>query len=302
MKALVFNNYREQFDKFNESLKLEVVDFEVIKFKNGEGKILVNDSVKGEDVIIFSDFNNITYYSYKGKKREYSKDEYYVELKRLISALDLAKSISVFLPLMYECRQNSNNEGESKDYEMFVKDLKAMGVKNIITFENHGTHKNVKSYSLAKLFSESEYDVVVSPDKGGKNRAKEYSEILKCDLYHFDKKRDLTHLEDGSNPISEYGGESYDFTNKRVLIVDDILDSGKTIIKALENINRAKNIDVFVAYPLFSKGLKLFKKACKNKSFNKIYISNLINVDKKVLKSKFVEVVDTSSLVGEVVR
>ena len=302
MKALVFNNYREQFDKFNESLKLEVVDFEVIKFKNGEGKILVNKSVKGEDVVIFSNFNNATYYDYKGKKREYSKDEYYVELKRLISALDLAKSISVFLPLMYECRQNTNNEGESKDYEMFVSDLKSMGVKNIITFENHGTHKNVKSYSLNKLFKNKKYDVVVSPDKGGEKRASEYSKIMKSDLYHFDKKRDLTHLEDGSNPISEYGGTKYDFANKNVLIVDDILDSGKTIIKALENIKGARDVDIFVAYPLFSKGLKEFKKAYKNKLFNKIYIGNLINIDKKVLKSKFVEVLDCTREVGEVIR
>ena len=302
MKALVFNNYREQFDKFNESLKLEVIDFEVIKFKNGEGKILVNKSIKGEDVVIFSNFNNATYYDYKGKKREYSKDEYYVELKRLISALDLAKSISVFLPLMYECRQNANNEGESKDYEMFVSDLKAMGVKNIITFENHGTHKNVKSYSLNKLFKDKKYDVVVSPDKGGEKRASEYSKIMKSDLYHFDKKRDLTHLEDGSNPISEYSGNEYDFNDKNVLIVDDILDSGKTIIKALENIKGSKSVDIFVAYPLFSKGLNEFKKAYKNKLFNKIYISNLINIDKKVLKSKFVEVLDCRWEVGEVIR
>ena len=143
MKAIVFNNYLKQFKNINKYLNADVVNFDIIKFKNGEGKIVLNESVNGEDVVIFSDFTYPLTYKYKGKKRLYSSDEYYVELRRLINALDKPNNVSVFLPLMYECRQNALNDCESKDFEMFVSDLKHLGVDRIITFEAHGTHKKV---------------------------------------------------------------------------------------------------------------------------------------------------------------
>ena len=241
-------------------------------------------------------------YKYRGKKRVYSSDEYYVELRRVINALDNPKSISVFLPLMYECRQNALNDGESKDFEMFISDLKHLGVNRIITFEAHGTHKKVESYSLASLFSEYKYDVVVSPDNGGKKRAEEYAKVLGAHLCVFSKKRDLTKIVDGSNPIVEYFSEDYDFANKRVLIVDDILDSGTTLISALTDIEGASRVDICVCYALFNKGLKNFKRAYKDKLFSKIYTSDLIYLNKQVKKCEFVEVLDTGKLVSEVIQ
>ena len=86
MKAIVFSNYKNQFERINKYLNASEVKANFIKFRNGEGKVTINESVKGEDVIIFSDFTYPSAYIYKGKKREYSKDEYYVELKRVISA------------------------------------------------------------------------------------------------------------------------------------------------------------------------------------------------------------------------
>lgn len=302
MKALVFDNYAEKFDILNRYLNIDIINFEIVKFKNGEGKIILKDSVKDEDIIIFSDFSFSTSYMYLNKKRYYSKDEYYVELKRLISALDKPKSISVFLPLIYQCRQNSNNERESKDYLLFINELKNMGVDNIVTFEAHGEDSLVNSYSLASLFKDKNYDVVVSPDEGGVKRSKEYSKILKCDDTYFSKRRDLNVVIDGSNPISEYVVTKYDFTNKDVLIVDDILDSGSTLIKAIENIKNAKKIDIFVAYPLFSKGVKIFKKLVKSNKLNKIYVSDLIHLDKKIINCDYIEVVECGKLICEVLK
>lgn len=301
MKAIVFDNYIKQFKNINKHLNAKVVDFEIIKFKNGEGKTILKESVKDEDVVIFSDFTCPLKYKYKGKKRVYSSDEYYVELRRVINALDKPNSVSVFLPLMYECRQNAINDCESKDFEMFISDLKHAGVDRIITFEAHGTHKKVESYSLASLFSEFKYDVVVSPDNGGKKRAEEYSKVLGADLCVFSKKRDLTKIVDGSNPIIEYFSEDYDFTNKRVLIVDDILDSGTTLISALTDIEGASQVDICVCYALFNKGLKNFKRAHKDNLFNTLYTSDLIYLRKDVKRSKFVEVLDTGKLVSEVI-
>ena len=302
MKSLVFENYRDRFEKLNVYLKSKEIPFEIIKFKSGEGKILIKGDLKGEDVVIFSDFSFPLTYKYLSKNRVYSRDEYYVELKRLISAIDDSKSISVVLPLIYACRQNSHNYHESKDYEMFIDDLKHMGVDNIITFESHGEDKNVKSYSLSSLITFNNYDVVVSPDKGGIDRARVYAKSLNCDLSHFEKKRDLSHLENGINPIIDYKGNDYNFEKKKVLIVDDILDSGKTIVNAIEHINIADRIDVFVAYPLFSKGIKEFKRLYKQNKLNKIYVSNLIYIDKKLLKNDFIEVIDTSKLVSEILK
>ena len=126
MKAIVFDNFKDKFEEINKYLNVESISFEIIKFKNGEGKVVIKEDVSNEDVIIFSDFHSKTTYTYLGKKREYSKDEYSVELKRVVSALDNAKSISVYLPLIYSSRQNSNNPGESKDYLMFINELEYM--------------------------------------------------------------------------------------------------------------------------------------------------------------------------------
>lgn len=302
MKALVFNNYQDKFNLINQYLKIEQVEFQIIKFKNGEGKIVINGDIENEDIIIFSDFSNHLTYNYLNKKRKYSSDEYYVELKRLISACDKTKSISVFLPLIYESRQNSNNVNESKDYLVFIKDLKALGVTNIITFEVHGDENEVKSFSYAPLFKDKQYDVVVSLDKGGKNRAKEYSKLLNCDLVIFNKVRDLKKLIDGYNPIKEYIKQDYDFKNKKVLIVDDILDSGSTLINGLKQINQASLVDIFICYPLFSKGSREIEKLFKQNKFRKIYVSDLIKINNKIRKNKFIEVLKDNEYLSEIIK
>ena len=302
MKAFVFANYQEKFNELNKKLNWEQIEFQSIKFKNGEGKIVINNSVKDEDVIIFSDFSYSTSYKYLSKKRKYSKDEYNVELKRLISALDNPKSITLYLPLMYQSRQNAENEKESKDFLLFVNELVNLKVNKIITFEAHGNDEEITSYSLSKIFTNRKYDVVVSPDAGGYSRAKEYSKTLKCEDTCFKKMRDLSTFIDGGNPISKYQKSRYDFTNKNVLIVDDILDSGKTIINAIERIDNASKIDVFITYPLFSNGVKEFKKLYKSKKLNKLYISDLIHIDNKILKYDFIEVVNTDFLVCEILK
>ena len=302
MKAIVFNNYKEKFIEINKYLGCEVIEFECIKFNNGEGKVVLKGDISNQDIVIFLDFSAREEYIYRHKKREYSKDEYYIELRRVISCLDNAKSISLVLPNIYASRQNSNNKNESKDYEIFINDLINLGVNNIISFECHGSDKRVKSYSLASMFNHSEYDVVVSPDEGGVNRASEYSDVLKCETYHFKKIRDLTKFINGGNPIKDYRGSKYNFINKNVLIVDDILDSGATLINAIKMIKGANKVDVFIAYPLFNNGVKEFKKLVKNNKLNKIYISNLISFNKKLLKYDFIEVIDCSELVSDVVK
>jgi len=301
MKALVFENYVNNFELINKRLNIEKINYEIIKFKNGEGKVVINDEVNNEDIIVFSDFSFPTLYKYKNEKRSYSKDEYYVELRRVLSALSEAKTISVFLPLVYQSRQNAIKKNESKDYEMFINDLVNLRVKNIITFENHGSDSRIVNYSLNKLFSNKHYDVVVSPDEGGIDRAREYAKVLKCNSFHFSKVRDLSKIIDGGNPIKEYNGE-YDFNNKKVLIMDDILDSGKTLIKAINKIDNANAVDVFIAYPLFNNGIKEFKKLVKINKLNKIYVSNLINLDKHIIKNKFIEVIDCTDYINEVLK
>lgn len=302
MKAIVFENYKDKFEKVNKYLRIEKVDFEIVKFKNGEGKVIIKDKIDNQDIIIFSDFSNHLEYNYLNKKRKYSSDEYYVELRRVISACNKAKSINVFLPLIYESRQNSNNDNESKDYLMFIKDLKILGVNNIITFEVHGEEKEVKSFSYAPVFKNREYDVVVSLDKGGESRAREYSELLDCNLVVFNKVRDLNTIIDGSNPIKDYSKSDYDFSDKKVLIVDDILDSGSTLINGLMQINNASLIDVFICYPLFSKGSKFVEKFIKENKLNTIYISDLIKINNKLLKKEYIKVVDDNEYISKVIK
>jgi phosphoribosylpyrophosphate synthetase len=206
------------------------------------------------------------------------------------------------LPLIYQSRQNAIKENESRDYHLFIEELKNLNVDKIISFELHGDDEFVNSYSLASLFASSNYDVVVSPDAGGVNRASKYAQVLNCENTGFSKVRNLSVLTNGSNPIEEYKASEYNFDNKKVLIVDDILDSGKTLINAIKKIDNANKIDVFVAYPLFTSGIKEFSRLVKSGKLNKLYISNLIHIDKKVLKHKFIEVINTDELVSKIIR
>ena len=268
------------------------------RFGNGEGKGLIKDSVRGLDLYILCDVGayNCTYNMY-GHEVPMSPDDHYMDLKRTIAAVGgKAKRITVIMPLLYGGRQHRRSARESLDCAYALQQLRAMGVKNIITFDAHDprvmnavplmSFDNVMpTYQVLKCllhhvpdvnFSK-EHFLVVSPDEGAMNRNMYYSSVLGCNLGMFSKRRDYSRVVNGRNPIvaHEYLGE--DVKGKDVFIADDIIASGESMLDIGYELKMrgAKNIFTCATFPLFTAGLDKFDKAYNDGIIKAVLGTNL---------------------------
>ena len=172
-----------------------------------------------------------------------------------------------------------------------------MGVKNVITFDAHdprianaiplaGFDDVQPTYQMIKALSHAVADVkfnkldtvVISPDEGGMSRCMYYSSVLQLDLGMFYKRRDYSRVVDGKNPIVAHEYLGRDVDGKDVIIIDDMISSGESIIDVATKIKNmgAKRIFVFSSFGLFVNGLEVFDKAYENGIINKIFTTNLI--------------------------
>ncbi len=272
------------------------VDVECPRFGSGEGKGLLHQSMRGHDVYIICDVFNygVTYKMY-GQTVPMSPDDHFADLKRIIGALGgKARRINVIMPMLYEGRQHKRSSRESLDCALALQELTAMGVTNIITFDAHDPRvqnaiplhgfENVRcTYQMIKAFMNTVDDIdlnnltIVSPDEGGMSRAMYYSSVLKLDLGMFYKRRNYSVIVNGRNPIEahEYLGKSVE--GKDVIIVDDMISSGDSVIEVAEKLKErgAKRIFVFATFGLFCNGLENIDKAYADGSISKIFTTNL---------------------------
>ncbi len=291
-----------------------LVSAECPRFGTGEGKGLVHESLRGHDVYIISDpFNHGVIYCMYGKEVPMSPDDHFADLKRVIGAIaGKARRISVIMPMLYEGRQHKRSSRESLDCALMLQELHNMGVANIITFDAHdarvqnaiplGGFDNVQAtYQMIKALVKNETDIsinkddimIVSPDEGGMHRCMYYSSVLKLDLGMFYKRRNYSVVVDGRNPIEahEYLGRSV--KGKDVIIVDDMISSGDSVIEIGKKLKErgAKRIFVFATFGLFSAGLDVFDKAYEEGSINRVYTTNLIyRVPELAVREWYIEV------------
>ena len=254
------------------------------RFQSGDAKGLVKASTRGDDIYIFVDPGNYSVtYNLFGYENHLSPDDHFQNLIRLIQAVSgRAHRISVIMPSLYGGRQHRRVSRESLDCAYALQQLRAMGVKNIITFDAHDprvmnavplmSFDNVMpTYQVLKCllhhvpdvnFSK-EHFLVVSPDEGAMNRNMYYSSVLGCNLGMFYKRRDYTRVVNGRNPIvaHEYLGDSVE--GKTVFVADDIIASGESMLEVATNLKErgAKRIIANATFPLFTSGLEKFDKA-----------------------------------------
>ncbi len=272
------------------------VDVECPRFGSGEGKGLLHQSLRGHDVYIICDVFNygVTYKMY-GQTVPMSPDDHFADLKRLIGAIGgKARRINVIMPMLYEGRQHKRSSRESLDCALALQELVGMGVTNIITFDAHDARvqnaiplhgfENVRcTYQMIKAFISNVEDIdlsnlsIVSPDEGGMGRAMYYSSVLKLDLGMFYKRRNYSVIVNGRNPIEahEYLGKSVE--GKDVVIVDDMISSGDSVIEVAEKLRErgAKRIFVFATFGLFCNGLDNIDKAYADGNITKVFTTNL---------------------------
>ena len=290
------DNYLKEWRRSDESF---IVDAKCPRFGSGEAKGLVTQSLRGHDVYIISDcFNYGVTYEMYGQTVPMSPDDHFQDLKRVIGAIGgKARRISVIMPMLYEGRQHKRSTRESLDCALALQELAKMGVSNFITFDAHdprvqnaiplngfddvrATYQMIKS--LIKCYPDISLEkddiMMISPDEGGMGRCMYYSSVLGVDLGMFYKRRNYTVVVNGKNPIEahEYLGKSV--KGKDVIIVDDMISSGESILDVGLQLKQrgAKRIFVFATFGLFCNGLELFDKAYADGTITKIFTTNLI--------------------------
>ncbi len=296
----------------------------VPRFGSGEAKGQILESVRGTDLYILVDVCNYSLtYSLCGHENHMSPDDHYQDLKRIIAAVGgKARRITVIMPFLYESRQHKRTSRESLDCALALQELVRMGVDNIITFDAHdprvqnaiplhgfetvqpayqfikGLLRNVKDLQI-----DSKHMMVISPDEGGMQRAIYIANVLGLDMGMFYKRRDYTRIVNGRNPIvaHEFLGSSVE--GKDMIIIDDMISSGESMIEtaAALKARKAGRIFVFSTFGLFTNGLEKFDKAYEEGIIDRILTTNLIYQTPELLQREWYISCDMSKYIAYII-
>lgn len=268
------------------------------RFSSGDGKGIINDTVRGYDLFFIVDVGNYSCtYNYFGKENHMSPDDHFQDLKRLIQAASgKAHRVNVIMPMLYGGRQHRRSYRESLDCAFALQELQNMGVANVVTFDAHdprvqnavpimGFDNLMPSYQVLKKMFRSFPDLstdrddfmVVSPDEGALNRNMYYASVLGVELGMFYKRRDYSRVVEGRNPIVAHEYLGSDVEGKDVFISDDIISSGESMLDIAYNLKarKAKRIFAYATYAIFTNGLGTFDKAYQDGFINGVFGSNL---------------------------
>ena len=294
-----------------------VVSASTPRFGSGEGKGVLNDSIRGYDLYIMVDVCNYSIeYSLCGTTNHMSPDDHYADLKRVIAAAGgKARRINVIMPFLYESRQHKRSGRESLDCALMLQELTAMGVENIITFDAHDprVHNSIPlkgfesvscTYQFIKylllgvddLHIDSEHMMVISPDEGGMGRAVYFANVLGLDMGMFYKRRDYTKIVNGRNPIVAHEFLGTNVEGKDVIIIDDMISSGESMIDVASELKKRGASRVFCAttFGLFTNGFKKFDEAYENGIIDRILTTNLVYQPSELLSKPWYINVDMS--------
>ena len=275
-----------------------IIEPHIPRFGSGEAKCVINQSVRGYDLYIMVDVTNYSMtYSLCGHTNHMSPDDHFADLKRVIAAVGgKARRITVILPFLYESRQHRRTARESLDCPLALQELYNMGIDNIITFDAHdprvmnaiplnGFENVMPSYQFIKgilknvkdLTIDAEHLMIISPDEGAMSRAVYFSNILGVDMGMFYKRRDYSTIVNGKNPIvaHEFLGDSVE--GKDVVIIDDMISSGESMLDVAKQIKErhAKRVFICTTYGLFTDGLAKFDEYYEKGWIDKVITTNL---------------------------
>lgn len=298
-----------------------LIDISNPRFGSGEGKAVINDTVRGYDLYIVTDcFNYSVTYNMYGMTVPKSPDDHYADLKRVISAASSkAKRISVIMPMLYEGRQHKRSSRESLDCAMALQELVSLGVENIITFDAHDQrvqnaipHKSFENvmptYQMIKAIVNSVDDLkvdkdhlmVISPDEGAMNRCIFFATQLGVNLGMFYKRRDYTRVVNGRNPIVEHQYLGDSVNGKDIIIVDDMISSGESMLEVAQKLKAlgASRIFVCTTFGLFANGLQVFDDAYANGVFEKVFTTNGVYQTPELLSREWYQSVELSKYIA----
>ena len=301
-----------------------ILEHKLPRFGSGEGKGVILESVRGDDLYLMVDVCNYSLtYSISGHQNHMSPDDHYQDLKRIIAAVEgKAKRITVIMPFLYESRQHKRTARESLDCALALQELINMGVDNIITFDAHdprvqnaiplhGFETVQPAYQFIKSLLQTEkglkvdadHMMVISPDEGGTGRAIYIANVLGLDMGMFYKRRDYTRIVDGRNPIIAHEFLGTDVEGKDMIIIDDMISSGESVLEVAAELKarKANRIFVFSTFGLFTNGLDKFDKAFEDGMITKVFTTNVIYQTPELLQRDWYISCDMSKYIAYII-
>ena len=306
------------------SEKNYLFQFSTPRFYSGEGKAVLDETVRGKDVFILVDVcNHSLTYTMNGYTNHMSPDDHYQDLKRVIAATNgKAHRINVIMPFLYEGRQHRRTGRESLDCAYAFKELTKMGVSNFITFDAHDPRIQNASplsdfdnftahYQFLRALLHSEKDlkldkdhiIVISPDEGALDRAIYFSTVIGADTGMFYKRRDYSTIVNGKNPIVAHEFLGNDIEGKDIIIIDDMISSGESMLdtaRQLKSMN-AKHVFICTTFGLFTNGFAAFDKAFAEGVFDKVITTNLCYRPPELLTKPYYLEADMSNFLASII-
>ncbi|MDR0958098.1 MAG: ribose-phosphate pyrophosphokinase [Clostridiales bacterium] len=310
--------------KITDENKTYLIPINETRFSNGEAKTRLPKSVRGREIFILCDVGNYSCtYNMCGYENHKSPDDHFQDLKRVISAIcGKAVSLTVVMPLVYASRQDKRKGRESLDCAIALQELERMGVDRIVTFDIHDSRVQnavplisfdnlYATYQIVTQILEDEKEVaihnenlvIISPDAGGMDRALYYKSVLDADVSFFYKRRDTNRICNGGNPIVAHEFVGQPVRDKNILIVDDMIGSGQSIIDIMRELKAqgAKKIFVAVTFSLFTLGTKIFDECYKEGLFDKIYSTNLTYLSPELKNVEWFKEVDMAESLAKII-
>ena len=301
-----------------------IISTAVPRFGTGEAKGVIKESVRGYDLYLMVDVTNYSLtYSVCGYENHMSPDDHYADLKRIIAAVGgKARRITAIIPFLYESRQHKRTARESLDCALALQELTAMGVDNIITFDAHdprvqnaiplkGFETVQPAYQFIKgilrevkdLKIDAEHMMIISPDEGGTNRAVYLANVLGLDMGMFYKRRDYSKIVDGRNPIVAHEFLVSSVEGKDVIIIDDMISSGESMIDVATELKKRKANRIFVVatFGLFTNGLERFDEAVADGTIYKVVTTNLTYQTPELLAKPYYINCDMSKYIAYII-
>lgn len=323
-RSSIHNVYNEDpaFQGYSE--KNYQLDFSAPRFNSGEGKVVLNETVRGKDLFIIVDVcNHSLTYKMNGYENHMSPDNHYQELKRVIAAAaGKAHRINVIMPFLYEGRQHRRTGRESLDCAFAFEELSEMGVSNFITFDAHdpriqnaaplkGFDNFTAHYQFARALLNAEKDlvmdkdhiIVISPDEGALDRAIYFSSVLGADTGMFYKRRDYSTIVNGKNPIVAHEFLGNDIHGKDIIIIDDMISSGDSMIDTSRQLKKmgAKRVFICTTFGLFTNGMDAFDKAYADGIFDRVITTNLCYRPPELLTKPYYLEADMSKFLASII-
>lgn len=301
-----------------------LIDCQCPRFGSGEAKGILGSSIRGKDLFVMVDVcNHSLTYTVNGHLNHMSPDDHYQDLKRVISAANgKAHRVNVIMPFLYESRQHKRTKRESLDCAFSLQELVDMGVSNIITFDAHdprvqnsiplhGFDNFNPPYQFMKallraepnLKVDKEHLMIVSPDEGAMHRAVYFSNVLGVNMGMFYKRRDYSTIVNGKNPIVAHEFLGDDMHGKNVIVIDDMISSGESMLDVAKKMKDrgAERVFVCTTFGLFTDGFEKFDEFYANGYIDRVITTNLTYLPAEAYEKPYFVVADMSKFIALII-